>query len=236
MDMPAPLPRLARPVRLSDEVFRALEGRIRAGEFAPGARLPTEKELAGRFGVSRAVVREAVSRLKADGYVETRQGAGAYVGAQPGKLSFRLAPDGAESGEAAQVFELRLLVEAGAAELAARRRTAQDLRGLRRELARMTQALASGLDGAEADDAFHRAIGAATHNAHLGRFMEFLGGQFSETRRPTWADPALAKAAQKEHAKMLAALEAGDARAARTAAQAHLRNTARRLGLLLEKE
>ncbi len=88
--MPPPLPRIARPASLSEEVFLALEGRIRAAEFRPGGRLPTEKQLSALFGVSRAVVREAVARLRADGYVETRQGAGAYVCGQPGKASFRL--------------------------------------------------------------------------------------------------------------------------------------------------
>ena len=234
MTMAAPLPRLARPVSLSEEVFRTLEGRIRSGEFPPGGRLPTEKQLAERFGVSRAVVREAVSRLKADAYVETRQGAGAYVTAQPGNQSFRLEAAGGARGEIAQVFELRLLAEVGAAELAARRRTGKDLQDLRREWRRMEAALQGGADGVAADDAFHRAIAAATHNEQIHRFMEFLGSQFSETRHPTWADATLARAAQKEHGRILAAIEAGDPRAARAAATAHLRNAARRLGLDLE--
>lgn len=230
----AALPRLARPLSLCDEVFRALEERIRSGEFPPGGRLPTEKQLAERFGVSRAVVREAVSRLKADAYVETRQGAGAYVMAQPGNRSFRLGAAGGTRKEIAQVFELRLLAETGAAELAARRRTARDPQDLKREWLSMEEALRGGTGGAAADDAFHRAIAAATHNGQIRRFMEFIGSRFSETRHPTWADAKLARAAQKEHGRILVAIEAGDPRAARAAAQAHLRNAARRLGLDLE--
>lgn|SRR5574340_1074332 len=228
--------RIARPSSLSEEVFRDLEQRIRAAEFAPGARLPTEKQLSEMFGVSRAVVREAVSRLRADGFVETRQGAGAYVCARPGQASFKLARgEGSEARDIAQVFELRLLVEAGAAELAARRRSERDLRTLRRELERMSEALAAGRDASEADDSFHCAIAAATHNAYISRFVEFLGHQFSDTRRPTWSEEGhaagRARAAQREHERLCLAIEAGDAAAARRAAQLHLRHAAERLGI-----
>lgn len=230
------LSRIARPSSLSDEVVRALESRVQSGEFGPGAQLPTEKQLSEIFAVSRAVVREAIARLKTDGYIETRQGAGAYVCLQPGKVSFKLRRgDGPDAQEAQQIFELRLLVEVGAAELAARRRTDKDVRAMRLQLGRMSEALAAGGDGSDADDAFHRAIAAATHNGYVRRFVEFLGHQFSDSRRPTWSvdghERGRAKAAQKEHERLFAAIEAGDARAARRAAQAHLRNAAERLGI-----
>ncbi len=227
---------IARPSSLSDEVFRALESRLQSGEFAPGERLPTEKQLSEAFGVSRAVVREAVARLKADGYVETRQGAGAYVAAQPGGASFRLGRgDGFDADGVRQIFELRLLVEVGAAELAARRRTDEDLRALRTELERMGEALERGADASAADDRFHRAIAAATHNGQVRRFMEFLGHQFSDSRRPTWSadghQQGRARAAQKEHERLFAAIAAGDRAGPRRAAESHLRNAAKRLGL-----
>ena len=233
MSPPKTLQRIARPASLSEGVFRALEQRIAQGQLGPGDRLPTEKQLSELFGVSRTVVREAISRLRADGFIETRQGAGAYVSAQPGNASFKLVAAGVdEPGDLAQVFELRLLGEAGAAELAAGRRTARDIRSLRQQFNKMTEALRAGADGSAADDVFHRTIAAATHNPHVRRFVEFLAQQFSETRRPTWADAGRAGAAQREHEDLLAAIEAGDARAARTAAELHLRNAARRLGFI----
>ena len=73
------LRRIARPVRLSEEVSVELQQRVARGELKPGDRLPTEKALGEAFGVSRAVVREAIARLKADGLIETRQGSGAFV-------------------------------------------------------------------------------------------------------------------------------------------------------------
>lgn len=228
---------LARPARLSEEVGRWLAQRIRAGELAPGARLPTEKQLAQELAVSRAVVREALSRLKAEGYVETRQGAGAFVAPRPGGTSFRLA-EAAAVPALAEVFELRLMVEAGAAELAARRRSPQDLERLRTELARMEAALAAGEDRVAADDAFHRALAAASHNSLVDRFVEFLGGHLSESRLPTWSAAGQAagraKAAQGEHRRLFEAIAAGDAAAAKRAARTHLRNAAKRVGIVLE--
>src|SRR5262245_66662106 len=115
---------VGRPVVLSEQVVRAVADSIDGGEFRPGSRLPTDRELCARFAVSRAVVREAVARLRADGYIETRQGAGAFVVARPGRLSFRLAgvvPSGRE--DLGHVMELRLAVEVAAAEFAAGRRT-----------------------------------------------------------------------------------------------------------------
>jgi GntR family transcriptional repressor for pyruvate dehydrogenase complex len=226
---------VARPAELSREVVRTLEHGIRARKFAPGQRLPTEKELGTRFGVSRAVVREAIARLKSDGYVETRQGAGAFVAARPGLLSFKLAAEEPIAhADLRHIQELRAAVEGAAAELAAVRRTAADLAAIRRELDAMAEAIRRGTDGSDADGRFHRCIGMATHNPHLYRFVEFLDHQFSETRRPGW-DPARhragkPRAAQREHQRLYAAIAAGNPRAARAAAVRHLMNSMVRMG------
>lgn len=219
---------------LSADIGAALEQRIRSGAYAPGARLPTEMALAAEFGVSRAVVREAVARLKADGLVASRQGSGMSVAARPDSGSFKLAP-GAPAGEAlSHIFELRALVETGAAELAARRRTPADLAAMYAALQAMGEAVRQGDDGAEDDDVFHQAIAAATHNPEIRRFVSFLSAQFSESRRPTW-DAAghatgRAAAAQAEHERLYAAIAAGDAAAARQAAAGHLYQAAARVG------
>ncbi|MCL4801118.1 MAG: FCD domain-containing protein [Burkholderiales bacterium] len=239
MDMPEALAIRAvdRPGRLSDQLVAALRGRIESGELAAGARLPTEQALGARFGVSRAVVREAIARLQADGYVETRQGAGAFVAARPGLASFRIGTEGKlGAGELAQIFELRAAVEVAAARLAAERRTRGDLAAIRAALERMARALAEGAaDGAAADDAFHRAIATATHNAYMQRFVEFLGHHFSESRRPSWTDAGRGagrpQAAQREHERLYAAIARGDAGAAARAAEEHLRSSAARLGV-----
>ncbi len=229
---------IVRRPRLSEEVSRALEGKIARGEIKPGAQLPVEKVLAETFGVSRAVVREAVARLRADGRVETRQGAGAFVALVPKSLNLRFwQGDGPALVELREIFELRAMVESSTAELAARRRLPADVTAMRCFLQAMDDALASGSDGSEADDNFHLAIAAATHNSYAHRLLEFLGRHFSESRRLAWTMPgrngALPQEAQAEHRLIFAAVAAGDPGNARYHAHEHVRGAALRVGIAL---
>lgn len=235
---------LLRSAGLGDALAGRLAAAIRTGEFRPGARLPTEKQLVERFHVSRAVVREAIARLKADGFVETRQGAGAFVAARPGLANFRIGENGAAipAQDLPHIFELRAVIEAGMAELAAQRRSAADLAALRTAFAGMEKALqdpAADVDGAAADDAFHAAIAAAAQNPYLAQFAAFLAQHFSASRAVTWMPAAIAagsaQASQAEHAKLLAAIEAGDAFAAGQAARAHITQAAARYAATLQK-
>ena len=231
---------IIRPPRLAETLSLSLIGWLREGRLAPGDQLPTEKQLADQFAVSRAVVREAIARLKADGYVETRQGAGAFVSPQTSHGSFRLQEESTPaSRHARNVFELRYVVELGCAELAARRRTPADLEALQAPLASMADALRSGAEAAADDDAFHRAVAAATHNPLVERFVEFMGAQFSESRLPTWNEEGRASGrardAQIEHEALYEAIASGDAAAARLAAEVHLREAAKRLGIAFEE-
>mgnify|MGYP001422115676 CR=1 FL=1 len=222
-----------RPARLGDEIAERLDAWIREQGLPPGAQLPTEKELCERFGVSRPVIREAIARLKAEGIVRTRQGSGAFV-AEPPEV-FRLPLPDALPQDAAEVFELRYVVETGAAALAAERRDADDLERIAAALDHMRAALTTHADAAGHDDAFHAAIAAATHNRALARFAQFMGQQFARSRRPTWSEAGhrsgRAREAQDEHQRIFDAIAAGDAAAARQAAAAHLTGAARRLGL-----
>lgn len=224
---------IRRPARLSDDVAQQLDAWIRQQGLPPGAQLPTEKVLCERFGVSRAVIREAVSRLKADGCVRTRQGSGAYVAERP--EVFRLPLPDALPQDAAEVFELRYVVETGAAALAAERRTAQDLERIAAAIERMRHALDAHSDAVTDDDSFHVAIAEATHNRALARFAQFMGQQFSGSRAPTWSETGhatgRARDAQTEHQRLYEAIAAGDPMAARRAAAAHLKGAAHRLGL-----
>lgn len=232
---------LDRSPRLSDRVAREIEGWIADRDLVPGTQLPTEKILCERFGVSRAVVREAISRLKAEGCVETRQGLGAFVAAAPGASSFRLlGGSGVAASDVADIFELRAMVERGAAELAARRRSAADLARIAAALEEMEQAVRQGGSGAAADDAFHVAIAAASGNRQLERFLTYVGLQFSASRQPTWDvdghRTGRAAESQAEHRKIFSAIERGDAKAAGEAARAHLDAAAARLGVVAHQD
>lgn|GEM_PF-63174 len=231
----ASLGQLARPGSLVDEAFRSLLMQIEMGLWPSGARLPSEQQLAHALGVSRAVVREALARLKADGRIETRRGAGAFV-AEPHRLSAFRTDHPAEpaAGLASpaslrvqiEVLELRQIVESGAARLAARRRRAADLKAIDAALAVMESALAEGADGSAADDAFHTAIARAAGNTQIARFVEFLGARFSLSRRQTW-DPdgrsaGLAAIGQDDHRAIRDAIRRRDAEAAGRLAAEHV--------------
>lgn len=240
--------------RLSESVADTLARWIDEQGMVAGTQLPTEKALCERFEVSRAVIREAISRLKADGLVRTRQGAGAFVAAKPQFASFRLVdggrafalshanfanpankPNQASLSHLQAVLELRFVVETGAAALAALRRNAADLQKMRQALRNMDAALAAEANAVADDDAFHVAVAAASHNPQLEHFQAFMGQQLSESRLPTWSATGhatgRAQAAQREHALIYAAIEAEDVAGARRAAANHLIAAAGRLGL-----
>jgi GntR family transcriptional repressor for pyruvate dehydrogenase complex len=166
------------------------------------------------------------------------------VAARPGLGVFRLVQTPEEALEAlppglSDVFELRYLMETGVTELAAQRRTDEDVERMRAALLHMRGALESGGDGVADDDAFHVAVATATHNPQLERFQQFMGQQLSESRTPTWSAAGhrvgWARHAQEGHERIFAAIVAGDAVAARAAAAEHLVSAARRLGLDLAR-
>ena len=182
------------------------------------------------------MVREAVARLKRDGLVESRQGRGAFVAERPTSLTYRIGTEGfAGARDLRHVFELRAEVEAGAAALAAERRTDAQMARIRRALDGMMDAIRAGEDGVAADAEFHRAIAEAANNPYYRDLMVFLAigvtQSIAAARRNSAVVDAWTPAAQAEHERVCTAIEARDAEAARTAVRAHLDNAARRLGL-----
>src|SRR5688572_3328106 len=127
-----------QPTRAKSHPQRIVDGvsaRIRGGELKPGDRVPSEPELMREFGVSRSVVREAVSRLQASGLVETRQGVGTFVLAQPAAQPLlNAAPRDLEVRRVLAMLELRISIESDAASLAAQRRTEEHLAAMRQAL------------------------------------------------------------------------------------------------------
>jgi GntR family transcriptional regulator, transcriptional repressor for pyruvate dehydrogenase complex len=227
---------IARPTALSEQVVADLERRIRTGKILPGAKLPSERELCEEFGVSRLVIREAVARLKGDGYIETRQGAGASVPAKPGRLSFRIPVDARLSSKNLRfIMELRLAVEVVAAQLAAARRTDADLAAMEASLREMHEAVTQGLDGSQADDEFHQAVAGGSKNPHLTRLIDFLRYQFGATRRATWNAKSHRTGetllANKQHSRLFDAIKAQHVGLSGEIATEHLISSAKRLGL-----
>lgn len=229
-----PIAPLRAPERLSDRVADQLARRIDSGELSPAQRLPTEQQLSERFGVSRNVVREAVSRLKSMGLLVSRQGAGVFVAPRGQARALAFDPSVLHSLDSVvQVVEVRRALEGEVAALAAQRITPAKARALRQALDTLEAAVAAGSDGVEEDLAFHRSIAQATDNPQFERLLAFLEQYQRDAMRVTRTNEAMhgafMRAVHREHEAITRAVTAGDAQAARRAAVRHMVNAAVRI-------
>ena len=224
-----------RPRTLALALVEALGDRIRDGVIAPGEKLPTEAEVMAEFGVSRTVVREALSKLQAAGLVQTRHGIGTFVAEPSDAVSFRIAPEQmATLRDVIAVLELRIGLETEAAGLAAQRRSDDNLRSMRSALDAFTTANKGGRDAVGADFQFHLEIARATQNAHFAELMNTLGAMIIPRARLDPADEAsqerraYLRRVNAEHESIYDAIAGQDSDAARAAMRMHLANSRER--------
>lgn len=225
--------RIPRSTSLPEEVARRLRDLMDAGEWQPGGQLPSQHELSATFGVSRSVVREAISLLKSEGLVTSHQGRGQFVSLE-GPTSFHLNPNLEDRDDLAALIELLLPFETAAAALAAERRTDADLVDIRRALEALACAVARGEPGIIEDMRFHQEILRASHNRYFQNFGGFVDQRVRRlirTARGHTRAIGLSEQVQEEHQAIYDAVVAGDAGRARTAAATHLTNAAARLRL-----
>lgn len=216
------LKRLATTARAT-QATAAIEDAIRRGEFARGSTLPPERELALKLGIGRPALREAIRALAERGLVETRHGVGTVVVGdhhRPIADALGRALVGRRDAHA-QVIEVRELLEGAIARRAAERATAAQ----RGELAKLQRAYAAAGDDhdqlAKLDADFHRALARAAGNPLFETMLSALRRAMTAAQRTALERmPALDVA--KQHAAILAAVEAGDADGAATAMAAHL--------------
>ena len=220
---------LEPPRNLSGELVARLSQEITSGNLKPNTRLPTEQEMIGAFGVSRTVVREAIAALRAEGLVESRQGAGVFVVADMSRRPLRFDAErlGTLQG-VIDLMELRMSVEIEAAGLAAERHTQRSLGEIARRQRAFADAVAKGDDAIEPDYLFHVAISMATQNDYFRALLEYLGQQIiprrsihAETQSASEKQTYLRKVS-KEHDRILAAIRNGSPDAARAAMRDHL--------------
>lgn len=226
---------------LSTQVASLLSERIRSGEYAPGARIPTESRLCDEFGVSRTVVREAIASLRADGLLRSRQGIGVFVSERPRAGSFQISEEEVRSlSESIELLELRLSVEVESAGLAAERRTAEELAVIE-DLMNRIDAMRDQPDSIPVhyDFDMHIAIARATHNEHFHRFLEFLGpmivprSRLGALVRKEEADRYYRRI-HAEHRKVVAAIAEQNPERARAAMRRHLENSLARFRKVVE--
>jgi len=235
MDTPSDIaPR--RPRNLASGLVHTLSARIRDGQMRAGDKLPTEAAIMGEFGVSRTVVREALSKLQAAGMVETRHGVGTFVVGTGATANFRIAPEQiATAREVIAVLELRIGLETEAAGLAAVRRTDENLRVMREALSNFTAAIHEDGDAVAPDYLFHLEIARATQNVHFLELMTYLGTMIIPRARLNTARVAgegrteYLQRVNTEHESIANAIANQDPEAARAAMRTHLANSRERL-------
>lgn len=223
--MPA-YPTIPATERLPSQIADALRADIGRAIYPVGGRLPSEARLTDRFGVSRAVLREAIAMLRSEGLLESRQGSGVYVLRDRPDLGFR-APeiDPSRVSSVLNALEMRIAVEVEAAALAAERRSpAQE-----EEIMECAQRFAMALPEASVDQdlALHRAIAVATNNPMFTGFLERLGPSAIPRKAVHPAGVTERSAAfhaqiTDEHATIVTAIAKGDAVQAREAMRRHL--------------
>jgi GntR family transcriptional repressor for pyruvate dehydrogenase complex len=213
--------------RLYQSIADQIRSLIDQGSFAPGTRLPPERELAHQLGVSRPSLREALIALEIGGSVEIRMGSGVYVCEQPPADS---RPPLTSMGESpTELMQARAAIEGYVVALACARIDEAHLDKLRRNVETMRELISDGRSPLEADRQFHITIAELSGNSVLVRLV----GQLFDGRN----DPVAAKisrlaenistwnVALAEHERILRELEAGDPVAAQAAMRMHLRES-----------
>ncbi|EPJ91055.1 MULTISPECIES: FadR/GntR family transcriptional regulator [Pseudomonas] len=236
MDNPNVQPRARQKHRsLAEDLVTELSRRIREGELARAAKLPTESQVMQEHGVSRTVVREAISRLQASGLVETRHGIGTFVRDIPSASGFYIDPDSIVTlHDVLAVLELRISLEVEAAGLACSRRTDQQLQLMRDSLDALNSPAVSVDYAVSADFQFHQQIALATGNRYFTDIMLHLGlsiiprTRLHSTRHTSDAGPYLERLS-REHEDIYKAIARRDSDAARAAMRLHLSNSRERM-------
>lgn len=217
---PLPLDRVARQ-RLYEHIAQRLVEHIGSAGLGPGDRLPPERELATRLGVSRTSLGQALVALEVLGIISVRHGEGAIIREAASERQV-VAALKAHRDRLPDILEARSALEVKLAALAAGRRTEQDLAAIEAALEVMTADVAAGGRGVEGDEQFHRAVTGAGHSALLARLMEEIAELIRETRLESLGQPGRPAASLAGHRTIAAAIRAGDSAAAAQAMADHI--------------
>ncbi len=221
---------------LTGELVLRLTELIQDGTIRKGEKLPTENSLMAHYQVSRTVVREAISQLRASGLVETQQGRGSFVLTAPSGGQFAL--DAREIRTIDDVWDMldfRLGIESEAAALAASRRTDQQLAELRRLQERFEDCEARPSEAVDADFALHLGVAAAAQNRHYNALLRSVGPMMivmPKFRLLTGGDSDRGdsvRLAAIEHDAIIGAIARQEPETARAAVRLHLSNSRARM-------
>jgi GntR family transcriptional regulator, transcriptional repressor for pyruvate dehydrogenase complex len=215
-------------VRVFEQVAEQVEKRILAGELRSGDRLPTERELAEQFHVSRTAVREAMKILAQKGLVDMRPGRGTIVidgasEAMQHSIGLVMKLKLGEVGGSDSLVEVREILEVEIAGLAAARATDKELAAMREAVRVMDESLRDADAFIAADNQFHEALARATQNALILMLIKSIVNLLSEQRKQIFAVEGGPERGQNHHKRILASVIRRDPESTRAAMRSHLR-------------
>ena len=217
--------KVVRTSRLYEQIVQQIEDSITKGTLKAGDQLPSERELALKFGVSRTAVREAVKALHEKGLVEAYSGRGTFITngtSQAVRQSIDLLMRMDQPGGSAYLAEVRQILEPEIAALAAGRIQEPQLALMREAFAVMNDALKDPDAYIEADLDFHLALAEAAENPLILSLLDSIVGLLREQRIRIFFEDGGPQRGQFHHARILAAIERRDAEASRAAMRDHL--------------
>lgn len=211
--------------RLYEQIVEQIERLILDGKLRPGDQLPSERELAEQFSVSRTAVREAVKALREKGLVKIEAGRGTFITHGVSKALRQSLDWMVRSGEGnrlADLVQVRDLLEPGIAALAAEMATKHDIESLERAVNVMDAAIDTADIYVEADLEFHLALASATQNELIPTLIDPIVDLLREQRARIFLVEGGAQRGQYHHKCILEAIKKRDPVSARKAMQAHL--------------
>ncbi|MGM1046391.1 MAG: FadR/GntR family transcriptional regulator [Bacillota bacterium] len=209
--------------RVYEDVIEQIKNLILEGNLSPGDVLPTERELAQSFGISRGTLREAFRILEREGLIEVKPGGGRYLSKALDVAEDRSRiMDNIERATIIELLEARELFETGIAELAAKRATEEDIAEIEAAFEKWGQIDLEGEDRSEPDQAFHLSIAKATHNVVLINMIELHMDLLQRTLNKTLEIPGRKSEVYEEHLLIVQAIKQRDPVKAKLALLNHL--------------
>jgi GntR family transcriptional repressor for pyruvate dehydrogenase complex len=211
--------------RLYEQITEQIQKLVMEGSLRPGDKLPPERELAERFGVSRTAVREAVKALREKGLVEIQPGRGTFITNDTSEVmrdSLGLMVRVSLSNGVVNLNEVRTLLEPGIAALAAERISEEGIQTLEQAIEAMDAATSDADAFAEADLEFHLTLARATQNPLIPILLDPIVDLLREHRKRIFLVEGGPQRGQYHHRRILAAVKKQDAVAARQAMCDHL--------------
>jgi GntR family transcriptional repressor for pyruvate dehydrogenase complex len=210
--------------RLHEDIVQQFHALVRDGALREGDRLPSEREMAEQFNVSRSSVREAIRSLELQGLVISRPGAGTFINTESldSVMALLAATLSTDVARLRDVFEMRHLLEPSIAALAAQRATPEEVGRMREALEEQVRQIARGQTGVEADTAFHFALASATHNSALIKVVSAVEDILQRSRGQFLQETGRSQRSLASHRQILQMVEAGDAAGAQRAMEHHL--------------